>query len=55
MTATAQAQQDYKHGATLSDNPYKATTADYQAWMIELARLEQQDFLREMGRYNYAS
>ena len=49
MTATAQAQQDYKKGAKLSDNPYKPTTGDYTLWMMELGRLEQRDFLRECG------
>lgn len=41
------AAHDFNKGLELSDNPYEKGTKAYESYMLEMARLENEEFKRE--------
>jgi len=44
---------DFNKGLELSDNPYEKGTKAYEAYMLEMARLENEEFKRECASHGY--
>lgn len=45
--ATNQAKRDFANGLGQNDNPYKRGTAERDAWMMEMGRLQNEEFRHE--------
>jgi len=43
----------FNKGLGLSDNPYEKGTKAYEAYMLEMARLENEEFKRECASHGY--
>lgn len=53
MEAKTRAAHDFNKGLGLSDNPYPKGSKDYEMYMLEMARLENEEFNRECLEHGY--